>query len=56
MEANENKKEDNWISVSSEGYKWFEWNVTEKWNNAIAKITEVKDPILVLPNGQEEKL
>ena len=56
MGANENKIEDIWISVPSGGYKLFEWNVTEKWNNAIAKITEVKDPILVLPNGQEEKL
>ena len=52
MEENEKK----WIEVPSEGYKWFEWNVTERWNNAIARITEVKDPILVLPNGQEEKL
>ena len=56
MKANENKKEDNWISIPSEGYKWFEYNATEKLNNAIARITEVKDPILVLPNGKEVKL
>ena len=53
MEANENKKEKKWIEFPLEGYKWFEWNITEKWNNKIAKYIEVKDPILVLPSKQE---
>jgi hypothetical protein len=46
----ENKKI--WIEALLTGHKWFEWNVTERWNNKIAKYIEVIDPILVTSNNE----
>lgn len=51
MEANE-ESEKIWIEIPSIGYKWFEWDITERWNNEIIKLIEVIDPILVTSNKE----